>query len=186
MIHGLVALALPIVAAVRWSRPFPLSRHGAIEELALGLSLALGVASVIWTALLFLGLQSCTVVLTVDAAIWVAIIAAVWRTNPRVPAAVNPPRMTIWPALALLLPIGALAVVTFMAASRVALHGDWDAWSQWNLRARFLYRGFPDEWRNAFRAVLSWSHADYPLLLPASLRGCGCRPARRRRQSRYF
>jgi len=43
-------------------------------------------------------------------------------------------------------------------------HGDWDAWSIWNLRARFIYSG--NEWKNGFSGEILWSHPDYPLLLP--------------------
>ena len=47
-------------------------------------------------------------------------------------------------------------------------YGRWDAWAVWNLRAKFLVASSGD-WRNAFDAVLSWSHPDYPLLLPSAV-----------------
>jgi hypothetical protein len=48
-------------------------------------------------------------------------------------------------------------------------HGDgWDAFSIWNLHARFLFRGSP-HWRDGFTVLLPWSHPDYPLLLPAAV-----------------
>lgn len=43
-------------------------------------------------------------------------------------------------------------------------HGDWDAFSIWNLRARFLYRS-GDDWPDTFSPVLF--HTDYPLLVSA-------------------
>lgn len=43
-------------------------------------------------------------------------------------------------------------------------HGHWDAWSIWNLRARFLFSG--ETWRSSFDPGLGWSHPGYPLLLP--------------------
>jgi Dolichyl-phosphate-mannose-protein mannosyltransferase len=46
-------------------------------------------------------------------------------------------------------------------------HGEYDAFSIWNLRARFLYRG-AQHWR-AFTHATADSHTDYPLLLPASV-----------------
>jgi len=49
-------------------------------------------------------------------------------------------------------------------------HGDWDAWSIWNLKARYIFRSGAD-WRNAFSGVLQYSHRDYPLLLPLSIAG---------------
>src|SRR5579871_5924244 len=47
-------------------------------------------------------------------------------------------------------------------------HGDWDAWAIWNLRARFFYRG-GEQWTAAFSPLLSWSHPDYPLLIPGAV-----------------
>ena len=44
--------------------------------------------------------------------------------------------------------------------------GGWDAWSIWNLHARFIDSGVT--WRAGFTpTIIWWSHADYPLLLPA-------------------
>ncbi|MDD1749130.1 MAG: hypothetical protein LUO89_04570, partial [Methanothrix sp.] len=43
--------------------------------------------------------------------------------------------------------------------------GGWDAWSIWNLHARFIDSGVT--WRAGFTSsIVWWSHADYPLLLP--------------------
>ena len=48
-------------------------------------------------------------------------------------------------------------------------HGDgWDAFSIWNLHARFLFRG-GGYWRDGLSPLIPWSHPDYPLLLPASI-----------------
>jgi hypothetical protein len=54
---------------------------------------------------------------------------------------------------------------TFVCLSLANPHGQWDAWAIWNLRARFIARAGSD-WRDAFTNLLSWSHPDYPLLLP--------------------
>jgi 4-amino-4-deoxy-L-arabinose transferase-like glycosyltransferase len=61
------------------------------------------------------------------------------------------------------------ASLAFAADTAVMPHGQWDAWAIWNLRARFLYRGYPEYWRDAFSPVLAWSHVDYPLLVPLSV-----------------
>ena len=45
-------------------------------------------------------------------------------------------------------------------------HGEWDAWSIWNLRARWLFRAGP-AWPSAF--TRDAIHGDYPLLLPAAV-----------------
>jgi len=44
--------------------------------------------------------------------------------------------------------------------------GNWDAWSIWNLHARFISSGGA-AWLAGFTSEMGWwSHADYPLLLP--------------------
>jgi len=61
------------------------------------------------------------------------------------------------------------ALATFGYRSSTYPHGGWDAATIWNLRARFLFRG-ADHWRDAFSDLLgSWTHADYPLLVPAAV-----------------
>jgi hypothetical protein len=60
------------------------------------------------------------------------------------------------------------ALVTFSYRSATYPHGGWDAATIWNLRARFLFRG-ADHWRDAFSDLLgTWTHADYPLLVPGA------------------
>ena len=59
----------------------------------------------------------------------------------------------------------ALAVVAAIANYCKSPLGDWDAWTIWNQRARFLLRG-SEQWRQAFSPV--FAHTDYPLLLPSS------------------
>jgi hypothetical protein len=61
-----------------------------------------------------------------------------------------------------------IAIIRFILVAIKIPHGDWDAVSIWNLRARFLTRG-GDLWRDAFSPVIGWSHPDYPLLLPTSV-----------------
>ncbi len=65
----------------------------------------------------------------------------------------------------------ALAAITFLVAATNNPHGDEGAWSIWNLRARFLFRAGAF-WRDAFSSDLSWSHPDYPLLLPSLVALC--------------
>jgi hypothetical protein len=60
------------------------------------------------------------------------------------------------------------AVAAFIGLSVSQPHGGWDAWMDWNLRARLIFRSGP-EWRDAFSALLPWSHPDYPLLVQASV-----------------
>ena len=63
--------------------------------------------------------------------------------------------------------IAIVALVSAIASSIAAPHGDWDAWAIWNQHARFLYLGGDGTWRDFFS--ITWSQPDYPLLLPASV-----------------
>ena len=60
--------------------------------------------------------------------------------------------------------VAVVAVAAFTAISRQYPHGAWDAWMNWNMRARMILRAGPD-WRVALTPLLPWSHPDYPLLL---------------------
>lgn len=81
--------------------------------------------------------------------------------SPRSPAILR----WLTPAFALLAVAALTAFVTFSAVSP---HGRWDAWTIWNLRARFLYRSGAN-WLDAFSDLLAWTHLDYPLLVPGSV-----------------
>jgi hypothetical protein len=60
----------------------------------------------------------------------------------------------------------AAAAGAFLSIMRQQPHGGWDAWMNWGLRARMLFRG-GDAWQNAFSSTFPWSHPDYPLLVPS-------------------
>ncbi len=60
-----------------------------------------------------------------------------------------------------------LALVTALFLALKSPHGiGWDAWTIWNLRARFLFRGGA-HWTDA--AAIFWVKPDYPLLIPATI-----------------
>jgi len=59
-----------------------------------------------------------------------------------------------------------VAMTTTICESIVEPYGDWNAWSVWNARAKFLFLG-DDDWRRAFSPALQ--HPDYPLLLSATV-----------------
>jgi hypothetical protein len=71
----------------------------------------------------------------------------------------------------LLLLAAAFAVTMFVVYSLEKPHGEWDAWSIWNLKARFLFRG-GEGWKNALSPQIANSHPDYPLLLPSIVAMC--------------
>ena len=71
--------------------------------------------------------------------------------------------------LSLLFYAGAIsALVTSISMLIRSPDGHYDAIAIWNMRARFIFRG-GTRWTDAFSSILSWSHPDYPLLLPLSV-----------------
>jgi 4-amino-4-deoxy-L-arabinose transferase-like glycosyltransferase len=60
----------------------------------------------------------------------------------------------------------AAAAAAFVATLRRSPHGEWDAWMNWDLRARMIFRG-GEGWRAAFSSTFPWSHPDYPALVPS-------------------
>jgi hypothetical protein len=60
------------------------------------------------------------------------------------------------------------AMISFLYVSLRNPHGGWDAWAIWNLKARFIARG-TEYYTNIFSETISFSHPDYPLLLPLSI-----------------
>jgi hypothetical protein len=59
-----------------------------------------------------------------------------------------------------------LSVFLFVLLTTLFPHGYWDAWSIWNLRARYLFRG-DNNWTAVFSNLVS--HAEYPHLVSASV-----------------
>jgi len=97
--------------------------------------------------------------------------AAVGAAYLRAPAAEADPlpqgsKAPIW-MTALAGVAAALAAISFLLMVAAAPHGEWDAWSIWNLRARFLFRAV--EFVSPFSPLIEWTHPDYPLFLPASI-----------------
>jgi hypothetical protein len=88
----------------------------------------------------------------------------VWRERPPVPVPANSGLSRFIVAVFSL----AMASATAGLIGQAAVHpaGCWDAWAIWNLRARFLFR-LGNEWRDSLAAA--FGHADYPLLVPATL-----------------
>jgi hypothetical protein len=58
----------------------------------------------------------------------------------------------------------AAAGAAFLGMLRRQPHGEWDAWMNWDLRARMIFRG-GEGWQAAFSNLIPWSHPDYPLMV---------------------
>ena len=142
----------------RWSAADPL-------RLAAAPALGLGAASGIYFALRIVLRQPPIAVIGAVVAAAVILGGVAWRRaqtaepDAAAPAAVAP--RWIW---ILACAGAAMAFLTYLMLHAAAPHGEWDAWSIWNLRARFLFRA--QEFVSPFSNVIEWSHPDYPLLLP--------------------
>ncbi|HYL74423.1 MAG TPA: hypothetical protein VEU96_09465 [Bryobacteraceae bacterium] len=165
-----VCMALVWLAGIgvaRWLFPATLrwSLHNA-WLLSLGAGVGIGIASSIYFICLALAGPNVIVLASAEGAFLLVALALGFAAKQR--SAIlewgdgpTPPGYLI----TLLLLAAAVALGIFIATSVNKPHGEWDAWSIWNLRARFLYRG-GDSWRDAFSTLLPWSHPDYPLLIP--------------------
>jgi hypothetical protein len=169
----LAAIWLTGFGVVRWMFPRPRgwSLHNVLL-FSLGIGAGAGVASCLWFVSLVLTGPNFTVLASVTGGAAAAALAfglltrrqgtlLAWAEAPEPP----------WYVRGLFLLAIALAATTFLIAVSNNPHGDEGAWSIWNLRARFLFRAGA-LWRDAFSNDLSWSHPDYPLLLPGLVALC--------------
>lgn len=60
----------------------------------------------------------------------------------------------------------AYTVISYLLMIIQGPHGNWDSWLIWNLHAKFLYKS-GILWKDYFHSPLTWTHPDYPLLVPA-------------------
>jgi len=154
---GLLAAALP---------PHPLAgvRRGLIIFLGpcIGLSLwgAVGVAAFFMHRATLPALMIGDALLAAMAAVGILLCR---KARPPVEALLPPPAPSEHlsnPMLCVLLLATAGSAAVFLLHARLRPDGLWDAWSIWNLRARFIYFGST----HAFDA--GFPHADYPPLYP--------------------
>ena len=148
-----------------------LSLHNALS-LSLGAPIGLGIASCLYFICLSLVGPNLAVIAIVEGIFIIAAVGLGLRAKP----AASELTWADGPAGAryLTVLVGAAAVLgltLFLAHSATKPHGEWDAWSIWNLHARFLYRGGA-LWKNAFSNRILWSHPDYPVLLPGLISLC--------------
>ncbi|WP_242394192.1 hypothetical protein [Anaeromyxobacter oryzisoli] len=179
------AVALPTVAAWPlvsglWAagRPCALQRLGKVAAAAMAGLGIVSLASFFWLlAGGTLGRSYVAAEVPLLMLLWLALTA--WRRRvtrreqSQASAArepVLPSGSVVWNVLATAL-VGVALAFALWRLIRIGAdhpHGGWDAWAIWNHRARFIFRAGED-WREAFVPELSWSHVDYPLLLPLSV-----------------
>jgi hypothetical protein len=163
----LLLVCLTGSALVRWMFPAPLrwSLHN-VFLCSLGGGLGIGIASCLYFLCLgTIGPNIAAIALVEGLAMaGILAVAILWKRSGYefewAPGPAVPKYLTVLFLLSV-----AIGVTVFAVYSMNKPHGDWDAWSIWNLRARFFVRG-GQFWKDAFTTQLAWSHPDYPLLLP--------------------
>ncbi|MGI9103750.1 MAG: ArnT family glycosyltransferase [Terriglobales bacterium] len=149
------------------------SRASVVLKAAIGAGIGFGIAACLMVSLLLAGAAE----RAFRAADLLAVLAATfilirWLRNRPSLTAGTPDRVTVSTSRLLLVSFVLVAILclgAFVFASAVNPHGNADAWQTWNLRARFLFRGFSGDWRSGFDLANYWSHPDYPLLLPGAV-----------------
>lgn len=167
---GLLVCVLAGFCAVRavWPAPRQWSAHDPLR-LALSPAVGLGFLSLVYFSIrLVLGQGNGAAVAVFAVLTLVLTVGAWWRAGQASPEAwvKKPAPVWLWMVFAGVAGIALTTVLMIVAASP---HGEWDAWSIWDMRARFLYRSV--EAGAAFNPLMEWSHLDYPLLVPASVAG---------------
>ena len=141
---------------------------------ALGVGVGLGVTSLgLFAWLLLVGTLGRGVILVELASLallWLWVRRREGRRPPQTPEQPTwaPDPVELRWVTVLFVATACCAVAAFTGISLTRPHGAWDAWMNWNLRARLLFRSGP-EWRVAFSPLIPWSHPDYPLLVQASV-----------------
>jgi len=134
---------------------------------ALGTGLGAGLSSLLLFAwLILVGPTRAFPLVEVALVVLLAFATYRWRFAPGLGAGrawLAGPARLLTPVFFLAL---AAAAAAFVAMLRQEPHGGWDAWMNWDMRARMFFRG-GEGWRAAFSAAIPWSHPDYPVLVPA-------------------
>lgn len=153
---------------------FPLRKRGAfLLKISLGTGLGLGITScVLFFSLFIFGPRF---VLVPEIVLVVMALAAwMFMTTKGAPAemklsSAGREKFKYENILAVVFGISLLSsLVSFAVSVAQEPHGKWDAWLIWNMHARFIYRA-GEHWQNYFHSGLSWTHPDYPLMLPLSI-----------------
>lgn len=169
---GYLLLLTAIAAGYAGMRAaWPAPRHWSATDplrLSAAPAMGLGIASGLFFALrVVLELPPWAVIAALPAALLVLGAIAWKRAAAALPDPVRPDDdcpTWLWILFGL---AAAMALCTYLMLSGAAPHGEWDAWSIWNLRARFLFRA--QEFTSPFSPLMDWSHPDYPILLPGAI-----------------
>ncbi len=161
------------LVSLGWSRCSPLS-----SDLLLRASLSMGYGLGIFSVVFFLARAGgVTNLVVIDLAVSAILLVSLFLLRTRgVPVTAAPTEQEFdGPQWLYRILTGAFAIALCSALYSSIMralarpHGDgWDAFSIWNLHARFLFRAGL-HWRDGFSPLIPWSHPDYPLLLPGAI-----------------
>lgn len=175
LLPALLCLASGFLLACRgWPH-----RKPAFSDYLFRASLSVGFGVAAFSVAFFLSLLAgATHLLLIDCGVLALLLIALfgWQTQSAAASFAAPPERTgqqpHWSGRAITAGFAiALCSALYSAVIRILAypHGyGWDAFSIWNLHARFLFLGGA-HWRDGFTTLLPWSHPDYPLLLPAAV-----------------
>ena len=147
-------------------------RRAPLLRASLTPAFGLGIFSVVYVLARALGIAH---LIAADLVVFAVLLLTWWfiparsTTSPK-PHIVPQKKSTITAILSAAFAL-ALCAALYSAIASVVAHPNgegWDAFSIWNLHARFLFRG-GSFWRDGFTDVIAWSHPDYPLLLPGAI-----------------
>ncbi len=141
------------------------SRWMPVLHAALGMGLGMGFTGCLSWLLVVSGMDGLPVLAGVEIVLLAGLGAAVLRRRAGAPAdeAAPAPSFPVWlPGLGLVVMLG-LFVAAFVNVSELNPQGGWDAFSIWNLRARFLLH--TASWKFAVTPYPVGAHMEYPLLL---------------------
>jgi len=172
-------IALSFLLAGLWgpgSHPF---RSHFLLKVCLAVGLALGISSCTYWGWLFIGGPSRMGLIASEGTFFIATAGLVFYTLKKRPSrgdsnrfsesTPNPSDRRLLTALSVCAIVALTTALTrFVFLSLAAPHGEIDALTIWNLRARFLARS-DEQWLDSFTGLLATRVPDYPLLLPAGI-----------------
>jgi hypothetical protein len=131
-----------------------------ILKIIIAIAFAFSVSSILFVLSVFLQID-----FTVFLVCWcIMLMVLIWMNAPFIRAGIIQKNtgMQVVKAPVLLAGFGIL-IITILFTGVSVRWGRWDAWAIWNMHAKFLT--YPQHFDNLFTGKISWTAADYPLML---------------------
>jgi hypothetical protein len=159
---GIACLLIPALPVSRWTLT--------ALRASVGAGLGVAITSILYFVLLLANAASPAILIVFETLLIAATAAFLLRSRLFTPVEPRPHFQWNWIFAAALGFQVLLALYGIQDSAETNPFGEWDAWSIWNLRAKFL--ATPESWRLAISPALSASHPDYPLLLSGFIARC--------------